>query len=257
MLRLLTASALLGALAFSCSKGPPPIAMGPVIHFEFAPEIEARLISIEALPNADFWREQLNHSGELWGSELLPPVVALLRAPDSLLLEDLVWSIEEIQGAWSDGPGRFVLAVLLESDGAWELPASLDFAVSTMPAQGTHLLLRSEFTRLFVRMNPESRRAECRWEAGEPPGNGHWGTPLLVEDSSWMTLQGWTPLPVHLSLWGLDEGDLGPEIPVWFEESTTVGEARSAWAEFAAVGVRLLDLQIFSISEDPPAFEDE
>ena len=257
MLRLLTASALLGALAFSCSEEPPATAMGPVIHFEFASEIEARLISIEALPNADFWREQLSLSGELWESELLPPVVALLRAPDSLLLEDLIWSIEEIQGAWSDGPGRFVLAVLLEADGVWELPASLDFAVSAMPNQGTYLLPKREFTRLFVRMNPESRRAECRWDEGKPPGNGHWGTPLLVNDSSWMTPEGWTSLPVHLSSWGLDERDLGTEIPVWFEESTTSGEARSAWAEFAAAGVRLLDLQTFSIEEDMPAFDDE
>jgi hypothetical protein len=36
----------------------------------------------------------------------------------------------------------------------------------------THPLSQREFSRIFVQMNPDSRRAECRWEEVRPPGNG-------------------------------------------------------------------------------------
>lgn len=72
-----------------------------------------------------------------------------------------------------------------------------------------------------------------------------------------MTPQGWASLSVQLRAWGRAERDLGPETHVWLKESTTVLEARAAWEEFAAAGVQLLDLQIFSISEDPPGPDSE
>lgn len=253
MLRLLTASALLGALAFSCSGDAPEAELGPVLRYKFAPEVEIRLASFEGLPDAETWMQLAVRGSDQFQGEAATPILALIRAPENAPLEGVTRALEELHLEMEDDNQPYLGVLLDSAPGNWEIPSQVDFLLSAQPYQGTYRVSRDDFPRLFIQMNSETRAAEIRWEPSGRVGNGHYGRPLEVAQSSWLTSEGWADLSDGLALWGLGESDLGVDVPVWFEGSVTVHEARSAWKQFFQADVRLLALQTFWISEDPPS----
>lgn len=247
MLRLLNVSALLGVLAFSCSDSEQT-------HQGVVPTVAIEAIPWSSIEREEEWKQRLQQSASNRASSE-SAVLASISVGESATALDLVRALREVGFEPGGRTSHPVLGIFQEQGRGVTVGLSgrqrAKWGIAAQPFVGTSRV--AELGRSYVTWDSVEGIARIRVGEKTPFGNGHDGTAILVIESGWASMEEY-PLKEYLLLLNLGQsGYPWPDIPVWLERSMPMEQAMRVFETFAEAGAKLIAVQTFSISDDPPS----